>query len=393
MAGMPRFSRRRGGDSAPERTVEPGTLSSLSDPAPTEDQPARLEHLSDEPPVNAPTTRTPWPARLREHARSHVAVVTAALVLIVAAAATLFAPVQGNSCPTTLRALTATSVAVGGGVAPQQAKGEVTADSRAVTSATGQVSDAQAAVDAAQAAQTAAGQLQEKADAAQSAADEAGIAQDPVASNSAQWDVDDAEMALQWAQDDLDRSEEMLAMDKEQGWDTAYDEQAVAEAKAAVKDAEADLAKANAALSAEQSAADSAASDAKSRQATADTLAGMAQRAQDKADAALAAAESALTNAQATLSSAEDSQSAHRQAATAKAALWSHQHQNELFMTRATNTTVADCRAAATKNAAVGAGLLVAAVLLLLVDAFPAMRRKTADTNAHSGPSLTPTSS
>ncbi len=353
-------------------------LAGLFDPAPPGDGTADLTQNPDHP-FDEPPPRTPWPTRLRQHARLHIPAAIAFVVLMLAAAATLVAPVQGDSCPTTLLALTATAVTAPRGVAPQQPKGEVTVDNQAITSASGQVSDAQSAVNAAESAQTAAGKLQEQADAAQSAADEASTAQDAFASDWAQWDVDAAESTLQWAQGDLESSESMLATDKEQGWDTTYSEQAVADAKADVKDAKAALAKANAALATEQRAADSAASDAQSRQKTADQLSNKAQSAQEKAAADLATAEAALTNAQASLSSAEESQSTHRQAAAVKAALWSHQHQTDLFATRAKNSTIADCRGAATKNAGVGAALLIAAVLLLLVDAVPARRRNTVD--------------
>lgn len=386
MAGIARVRRHRGGGAVPEHTYEGDVLARLFDPAPvvgaTADETLNPEHPFDESGLDTPIPPIPptrWPKQLRQHARRHLPAVVAAVVLILAGAATLLAPVRGTACPTTLVALSAKSVAGPGGVAPQQAKGQVTVDNQAITSATGQVSDAQSAVDAAEAAQTAAGKLQEKADAAQSAADEASTAQDPFASDSAQWDVDNAESTLEWAQSDLESSESMLATDKAEGWDTTYDKQAVADAKAAVKDAKAALAKANAALAAEQSAADSAASDAQSRQKTADQLATKAGSAQEKADADLATAEAALTNAQATLSSAEATQSAHRQTAATAAALWSHQHQIDLFATSAANTTIADCRGAATKNAGVGAGLLIAAVLLLLVDGFTGWRRSTVD--------------
>lgn len=383
MGATSRFRRHRGGEPAQEPVARDDVLTSLFEPSPlvgvTTEQGVSSQHPADQRPIDEPTSRAPWPTRLRQHARHHVPAVIAAVVLMLGAAATLLAPVQGSSCPTTLLALTATSSPLPGGVAPAQATGEVTVDNQAISSAGGQVSDAQSAVDAAEAAQSAASSLQEKADAAQAAADEASDAQDPFASDSAQWDVDDAEMTLEWAQDDLDSSESMLATDTAEGWDTTYDEEAVADAKAAVKDATAALAKANAALAAEQGDAESAASDARSRQKTADALAKKAQGAQEKADTDQAAAEDALSNAQSKLSDAEATQATHRQAAQVRAALWSHQHHSDLFAVRATNTTIADCRGAATKNAGVGAGLLIAAALLLVVDAWTAWRRSTAD--------------
>ena len=381
MAGISRLLRDRGSSHAPDGSDTDGLSAKLFEPAATADAtpapgPSPV-HPSDE-----PTAITPWATRLHQRLRIHFPAVIAAIALMVAAAATLIAPVQTNSCPTTLLALTATSVAAPGGAAPEQATGEVKADDQAISSARGMESDAQSAIDAAESAQTAAGKLQQKADAAQSDADDASISQDSSAVDSAQWDVDSAESTLEWAQSDLEGSESMLASDKAGGWDTRYDNQAVADAKAAVKDAEAALAKEKAALAAAQKAAESAASDAQSRQKTADQLASKARSAQEKADADLDSAQAALTNAQERVSNAEETKSGHRQAAAVKVALWSHQHHIDSFNARAINTTVTDCRRAARKNAGVGAGLLIAAFALLLVDTLSARHRSTADVAA-----------
>ena len=142
-----------------------------------------------------------------------------------------------------------------------------------------------------------------------------------------------------------------LNTDKQVGLDTPYDAQAIDDAQTQVQQAQATLEKDSAQLAADQKAASAAASTAKSSQANADSLATQAKNAQDRADAAAAAS-------------------------------WHHQNRLEVFVAQAANVVRTDARSRAIKNAAIGGGLALSALTLLMLDALPRRRSTGARSEA-----------
>lgn len=309
-----------------------------------------------------------WLARLRAGLPHHIPVAVAAAILLAAGAATLFAPLPGSSSVTGLSSFTAARVPEPSDSGPQPDQDVAAADTAAVAAAQTASDNAKELVTQAEAAQSAAAALQKRADDAQSAADSASISDPSYTVSSDQSTVDFDKQAVQSAQDSLKSAQDMLALDQEYGLDTSYDTQAIADAQTAIKEAQATLDTDTAKLAADQSAADSAAATAKSQQATADSLAAQAKNAQTNADTKMSDAQKSADAAASALSSAEATQTQHQQSDAAAVAEWNHQHRMAVFAVKARNTTMADYRKAATKNATVGGALAASAVILIMLD-------------------------
>ncbi|WP_256793259.1 hypothetical protein [Terrabacter sp. Ter38] len=341
--------------------------------------------------VPATVTRS---SRLRGMVRTHRFAAAAAVLLLTAGAATLFVPMAGGSCANGFRSLTARPATQPTDTSPQPDPATAEADDKAIADAQGAINQANSAVADAQAAQDAAASLQSKADDAASAASAADSASGTPSvdleqdQNALEWDkqeVQSANDALTSAQEGLQSAKDTLTTDQQLGLDTSYDTQSIADAKAQITQAQSDLKTAQTTVDADtakiakdQKSVASAAAASKTATANAESLAKRAEDAQTKADSQLSGAQERQSSAQADLSSAQSTQAAHQAADLNAAAVWHHEHRLAVFAVDAKNSTMTDCRLAATKNAGVGAGLAVSGTVLLLVDVVSTRRRRVA---------------
>ena len=343
--------------------------------------------------------RDPWHARVRAAAGRQAAIIAGALILLVAAGASVAVPLGGAGCPSAQAALRATATPLPGGTPPARYQGVVDADAAAVDRAQGATNDAHAALVGAQKQVQDAAGLQNQADQAQSATYTSTSDSASYTVESDQSTVNSDADAVQQAKDSLKSAQAALASAKQDvaaypgmGLDTSYEEQAVTDAQQQVNQAQATLATDQSKLATDKKAADSAAAAATSAQARADALAQQAKDAQAKANSALTTAQALAAQATTALSAAQDSQTQHEQADAAADAMWHHQHRLAVANVRAANTAASDCRVPATRNAAVGASLAASALLLLPIAGRARRRTDTMQTRIPStrGPEPVP---